>query len=642
MRSALAWFLLATACSSPAFRGESTSGATEELVGGLRANERALFVDVVRDDAFAELRVVDAATCRPLEGARVETWTEDGTPPARLPVLVDDARTARDGTVRVRWIVGDARAATFRISKGGFESRVTSSPLGETVWLQRAAPLGGRVLDLDLEPVVGAIVRTRQCCAHAVSAATTRTDDDGYFVLEDVPVGEDEGAEIEVLHERTTAWAELEPLVLRQIGEHDPLAHGRGAAVLVARSVPWRARLLDPEGKPLARRRVGSPNWRPSVAAWTDADGVCELPLVDAYSRDVETMDAGPSLHWLQSTLPSGVLLDLAPSEGALRADSKASFELVAPSEQEYRALQARTPDSLEAQVLPSGRVETPWPSPGESRAVFGPGNGTLVLGRAFSGWCEEHHALKPDSIARDVRFTPRVERAIALSVPSWALAAYVVQAGANGLVEPGVDWAQDVPHEVFVPPGPAITIACASTTGELRRARVAAGMEPMTADLAGAESVIRAAFGEHEHEHVRETAALFGFPPVARDLTGTIWPAGASSFDFVDGGFELPRGRWYFAVLHAPGFCPVRVLRRAGDPPSMQAVRWARVRVTGKATRVEAFGRELDELEGGGRGFAYSGVPGPLRLFVTRTDGVLVRVDLELAPGDEREIAMR
>lgn len=642
MRWSLALLLLSTGCLAPAAARGPRPGGAEEFVGGLSTKESARFVDIVRDDAFAELRVVDAATCLPLEGARVETWTEDGTPPAMLPVLVDDARTGRDGSVRVRWLAGGGRASNFRISKGGYESHVTSSPLGETVWLQRAVPLAGRVLDLELEPVAGAVVRTRQCCAHAISAASTRTDDDGYFVLEDVPIGEDEGCELEVLHERTTAWAELDPLVLRQIGEHDPLTNGRGAAVLVARSVPWRARLFGADGKPIAHRRVGSPNWRPYVVAWTDTDGVCTLPLVDAYSRDVETRDASAPQHWLQSTLPSDVLVDLAPVESVLQVDQIARFELVAPPEHVYRAFQSRAPSALAVQVFPGRHVETPWPSQGASSAAFGPGPGTLVLGRAFSGWCEERHALAPNTSAEDARFTPRVERAIVLSVPPWALAAYLVQAGANGLVEPGVDWEQDVPHEVFVPPGPPITIVGASTHGELRRARVDAGTTPARADLAREDAVLRPAFTARESAPARESFATFGLPEGAQDVHGTAWIAGEGSEDFGAEGLELPHGRWYFAIVAARGFCPVRVLRRAGDAPSMRAVRSARVRVTGKATRVEAFGRELDELEGGAHGFRYSGVPGPLRLLVMHDDGRTLRVELELASGDERELVIR
>ena len=562
----LALLALATACSTPTVAPAPQVAVADELVHGLRVGERALpIVERVRDDAFAELRVVDAATCLPLEGARVETWTEDGTPPARLPILVDDARTGRDGSARVRWRAGEGRASNFRVSKGGYESLVTSTPLGETVWLHRAVPLRGRVLDLDLAPVTDAVVRTRQCCAHAISAASTRTDADGFFVLEDVPIGEDEGCELEVLHERTTAWKELEPLVLRQIGEHDPLTAGRGAAVLVARSVPWRARLLDVDGKPLAHRRVGSIAWRPSVAAWTDANGVCELPVVDAFSLDVETMDAGAKLHWNPSTLPGETLVDLRLIESAPAAEAE------------------------------------PEPS------------------------------------------TPHVERSLELAVPSSSVAggvvAGVVQTGARGLVVRGVDLMENGPHRLFVPPGPATTIACLSTIGELRRARVAQGTETATADLTREECVLRPAFTAHEGERVRESIATFGLPLDAQDVHGTAWIAGEGSKELDAEGLELPRGRWYFAILSARGFCPVHVLRRAGDPPTTRAVRSARVRFTGDVKLATAFGRELDEAENAEHAYEYAGVPGPLRVFVTHADGTCVRIDVELAPGDEREL---
>src|SRR5882757_631139 len=131
-------------------------------VTGLRAGESVVVLDAsviqAKDDKrlFIRPRVLDALTGAPVEGVRVETWTEDGVAPTHLQMQLDVTTTGRDGCARVCLSDGTLRAEKVRLSKGGYASVETSASdlFDSEISMDRARPLAGRVLDVDGHPVV--------------------------------------------------------------------------------------------------------------------------------------------------------------------------------------------------------------------------------------------------------------------------------------------------------------------------------------------------------------------------------------------------------------------------------------------------------------------------------------------------------
>jgi len=116
-------------------------------------------------------RIFDVRDERPIADAVLELWTEEGVAPfiaaTRLAVL----RSGPEGTGLVDYRVDGTRADVVRVQRAGYAGRTVSlSDLEDGVELYPASPLTGRVVDLDGSPVARAIVRSREVCAHAISA----------------------------------------------------------------------------------------------------------------------------------------------------------------------------------------------------------------------------------------------------------------------------------------------------------------------------------------------------------------------------------------------------------------------------------------------------------------------------------------
>lgn len=163
-------------------------------------------------------RVFDARDQSPIAGATLELWTEDGEKPLGAMTRVAVLHSGADGTGEFSWLVDGIRPSNVRVSKAGYASHsVSLGDLEEGVELHPAAPLSGRVVDLDGQPVARAVVRSRETCAHAVFAAETWTDADGRFVLADCPA-DAQLAELEVRKRCTSpAWTHsVDPRSVRE------------------------------------------------------------------------------------------------------------------------------------------------------------------------------------------------------------------------------------------------------------------------------------------------------------------------------------------------------------------------------------------------------------------------------------------
>ncbi len=160
--------------------------------------EEVALAPVVPDRGLAiSGRVLDAETLQPLPGARVKC--EPGSPAVfRAPELLGDVPstlTDTDGMFLLegldagtcRAIVNASGFATWRLD--GVEPDEIGFDIGD-VEMDAGMTIVGQVYDRMDRPVTGAVVEITEAAAYAYFAETkVRTDHDGYFRAERVPVG---------------------------------------------------------------------------------------------------------------------------------------------------------------------------------------------------------------------------------------------------------------------------------------------------------------------------------------------------------------------------------------------------------------------------------------------------------------------
>lgn len=195
-------------------------------------------------------RIFDVRDQRPIADAILELWTEEGVAPLIAATRLAVLRSGPEGTGAFERQVDGIRADLVRVQRAGYASRTVSlSDLDDGVELYPESPLTGRIVDLDGKPVARAIVRSREVCAHAISAAETTTDAEGRFSVVDFPTDE-QGAELEVIPREHVPLAELDLGVLRRLQARDG-----SFDLFVPRRAPIQVRVLDGDGLPCLRRR---------------------------------------------------------------------------------------------------------------------------------------------------------------------------------------------------------------------------------------------------------------------------------------------------------------------------------------------------------------------------------------------------
>lgn len=427
-----------------------------------------------QSDAPPRFRVYDARDKTQIAGAMLELWTEDGAKPLGPTARVAVLHSGADGTGEFAWEIGGIRGENVRVSRAGYASHsVTLGDLEEGVELYPAAPLAGRVVDLDGRPVARALVRSRETCAHAVSAAETWTDADGRFLLTDCPA-DPQHAELEVLPREHVPLAGLEIDALRRLQARD------GTFDLhVARRPALRVTALDLEGRPLAGRRLAY-TAPPFLTAWTDAKGVATFVPPPQGHASLTLLGPGETQFF-----PIGPV----PDSGALRARL---YDASVPKKHSTHlkldlAAALESGDRLYARVTDSEGLTLE----GNELRGLAPGPATLVVGQAFSPWIEETHAITIADGEQMLAFAPKRAPEIHVRLPEGPWATLMVQAGDLGF---RVDLEGDSERALHVPPGVELVFVALSGDGELRRLRhpaLSAGTTEI--DLRTAETVVRA-----------------------------------------------------------------------------------------------------------------------------------------------------
>jgi hypothetical protein len=608
--------------------------SSQDPVVGLHPGEAAVELAAESADAgapeftFIHPRVLDARTSVPLEGVSIELFTEDGADPARLELCVARGVTGRDGSVRMRMTDGPIRADKARLSKAGYASSTfpASNLWDGEVRLFSAAPLAGRVLDLEGRPVAGATVHTRQTCKHAVPATSAITDEFGRWRLEDCPAMEQD-AELEVLSMDHEPRAELDVRQLRGLQ-----AHYGGVDLFVARRRPIALRCLDVRGAPMANRCIYSTTF-PVQSAWTDAEGAClfpPLPVPREWSFTTKDLKGKEMLvgarfaHTGITTLHPFERTPTRKTDGVVRIE----LELPSPTEDAQPAppVQVQTDDG---EVLDGvGEVHLPR------------GHARVLLGGDFTGWREHveeiHVAAEPVVLHLKAEREPRID----LDLPEGATIGHlVVQAGDDSC-------SADVR---FVPHGVPITIVIETLDGELRRAELPpleadAKVELMNEKALVRRGIDRAATPLHELSFVVEDAAGKSIPDaLGRYSTeeGYAEPAPATSGLFV---WRWMESTPFTVGFGAEGYCTATiegvVPARDVETQHVRLAKRAHVALRGAVKGVELGGGE--PAEAGDGGFDLDVAPGPLTLRVARPNAPPIAIDLVLADGEIRRLEIR
>ncbi len=399
------------------------------------------------------LHIVSARDGKPVADAVVELWTEDGVEPMRVAMRLAVVRTSPDGSAAYSYTPQGIRTDLARISKPGFASRTTStSELSDGVELYPAAPLTGRVVDLQGQPVAGALVRTRETCPHAVPAAETFTDREGRFTLTDCPADE-QMAELEVLPTNHIPLGAIQIEALRRLQARD----GTFDVHVVERAPLW-VRVLDGAGSPMAGRRLVCDE-RPRSATWTDKNGYALLPPQKTWDAPLSLVDGIG-----RSSLPIGCV----PRTGSFTVRPLEHQRAVGPGK---LTVDVRIPSG--STTMPRVAVIDALGSTFERKEIEGlaSGRATILVGQDFSPWQELVLLANIVDGATTVIASPHASPAVRVLLPEWATkdcwATLLVQAGSTGFF---MDLECPIEALVHVPSGEEIVVLATSALGEVRR----------------------------------------------------------------------------------------------------------------------------------------------------------------------------
>ncbi|MBL8862305.1 MAG: carboxypeptidase regulatory-like domain-containing protein, partial [Planctomycetes bacterium] len=338
------------------------------------------------------LRVVDARDGRPIVGATVELWTEDGVRPRIVATRLATLRTGADGTSSFEYKIDGVRADVARVTRPGFASvSVSSGDLEDGVALEPALPLTGRVVDLEGLPVANARLFTPGMCRHAVAGAEARSGPDGVFRFEDL--GAD--GELHVAPEAHTPLESLAVATLRRLAARDG-----SVDVFVAPRAPIRVRMLDRDGRPMPQRRVHS-NAELFAAAWTDHDGWALLPPVAQGEATLTVFDGEEELQVDGSFVPRDGIFVAQPFAHR-RSDAAGRLTVLA-----QLAAAGTPPPSVVVFARDGAHHQA------TDLAGIATGPATVFVGQDFSPWREQRRQLEvteePQTVVVDALPSRRV-----------------------------------------------------------------------------------------------------------------------------------------------------------------------------------------------------------------------------------------
>jgi hypothetical protein len=624
--------------ASLAFSVQSTD------VTGLRAGEAAVVVDASgwfdpnAQGQFLHPRVLDANTGAPLAGVVIETWTEMGVEPTRDEVRLDMAITGRDGTARVRFVEGEARADKVRLSKPGYASCVVSSSdaFHDEVRLYTPTPFTGRVLDLEGLPVAGALVRTRETCAHAVPATQTRTDALGRFEMQDFPPLADGVPEVEVVELHHGSLYQLESAdLIRQRSTYGALD------LYVARQRPVMLELIDAHGEPLVGRHVTTKE-APVTHAWTGKDGRCTLlPSLSPYSGTYFLCDSPGESEMLVAIFVDGLVSRVTPGMGeGVDKSGRLTVRIEGVGEGEL-------PPPIVIVPATSGFIS--GSSSGESLELPR-GSARVYVGGDFTGWRREVREVAIRETPQEIVFAPRREPRVTVTSNHWKeLTRFIAQAGDHSDPNSAAVADGETRFISSVPAGQPITIFAEFDDGAVRRASLLPLDGDASVDLDAESNLVRSGVPA-----ATEASCALRFTvcdAAGKDLEGAMGRLYASNptFDSADGAkgpftWPMPAHATYRTAFEAPGYTRVY---REGITPAKGEVAPFKIVLTQRARLVlRGNVREVDvggvEPESTADGIVLDVAAGPLTLCVQRNEKPELALDLTLAPGETRVLDVR
>ncbi len=607
-------------------------------VTGLHAGESVIVLDEstipAKDDKrlFIRPRVLDALTGAPIAGVKIETWTEAGVTPTNLQLRLDVGTTGSDGCARVCMSDGTVRTDKVRFSKAGYASREdsTSEAFDGEMRMYPARTLEGRVLDLEGHPVMGAIVRTRYTCAHAIPASETRTDALGRFRMDDYPPLSPEVEVIDMHHE---------PLFQRNSADWWTQASFYGQLDLyVARRRPIDLQLVSADGTPVPNRYVLRTE-APSSGAWTDDEGRCLLPPSQEPFEmgGIELSDPIGSAQLYPLLFVDGLPTRAQP---ALVTDDRDPTGRVAVHlsglDGTHVPLIVLAPEKGHfIELRPDDECAAPL------------GSSRILVGGPFTGFLQESRDVVITSDAQSVDIKLRREPRLRIHMGDRSELRLVVQAGDDSIEAPVDGIAREGNMcEQGVPPGVPITILWELDDGGLRRVFLPPIDKDADVDLEAESSILRHGMSEATPHMTQLKFVLTDSDgrPIP-DAEGSV-SAGPTSIDLTPGiagafDWSLQAHAHYQISFEASGYTSAFVegvvpLKSPDQPTHIVLTHRALLEITGRVTLVDGFLGGSDATDGG---IVMEVAPGPLTLVLARDNQPPIALDLTLAPNESRHI---
>ena len=609
-------------------------------VEGLHAGEKqvALGPAAVPAEPLVHGRVIDARTGYPVEGAWVETWTEEIDGPGMGFRAVGEAVTGRDGQFAVRVRSGGLVGDKVRVRAQGYLTQpMTASDLGLVRLMPAGPPTLLKVVDLAGDPIAGARITSTYSCSHDHPAFERRTDEAGRVELSEYGLQENTGD----LRVRAAGYRAIEYLrPSRVLPDREMAERGEPAVVRLARSRSLRARVLGPDGRPLAYRALRIIDGDAYHVPFTDGEGRFEvLSTYDGSEVTIFVLEDGNEPFVYSGRLP-------LEGEVTLRVESRDFPDdaplgrLVIEVEGDHTA-----PSEIPLQLLhEEGWSIVPRVEEGELAAELPTGSARLLVGGAFSGVVEESHDLELEpGEERRLRIHPSREPLLTVLTPPNEKGELIVQAGSHST---RVDVKRGGETYVDVPSGEALTLYFTGWNRRLLR------IDPLESEQeGGGEARVDLRTNEcmllpDRFEQVREMEPSLSTESSGlwRAVSGIAVTAGEGSSQSVEVEFSAPYGgeRRFVGeqvLLHARsrGFAELRehVWMRPRKEAYSSVLEMTQLAFLQIATDLEIastslVGETLDALH-----------PGPLTLTLTMVDGRRVVLDLELEPGEARTLRL-
>jgi hypothetical protein len=345
-------------------------------------------------------RVLGAFNGLPVEGATVETWSEEITEPTEGLHRFGEAVTRASGQFRVRVREGDLMAEKARVMAPGYAtlSTVPGELMGE-VYLFPANEVAPRLrfLDSSGRPILNGTITSTRTCAHDLAAFTLHSDAQGVFTLPAYAFQD----EIPELRFHAPGYLGIKYLASEAFFTG---ARARGAVLdwHRPRTQQPQVRLADEDGVPLSRVALRVIDAGNHLVVRTSQSG--QLPLPGRYSTDdlaISRMANQNHQDWSTEAWMNGL-----DDEFFLRKDGERWDE-----EMEQGTVALKLPSDLPEDVsLSFGLVHERGWLDGISQRSEPEWEATFPEGSSHLGWGAPFHQLLPGNQSFELEEGQRLE----------------------------------------------------------------------------------------------------------------------------------------------------------------------------------------------------------------------------------------